>query len=122
MLLQLPLRPRPCAYVWHALTLLSLQGHGDVALSVLMTTASTLGAIIMTPTLTSLLAGTLVPVDAMVRHTSGLQATCPVALCIAVSTHAENLMPCLHVLLHAAVEDWACKQTFQCYKVLRHNQ
>ena len=40
--------------------------HGDVALSVLMTTASTLGAIIMTPTLTRVLAGTLVPVDAWV--------------------------------------------------------
>ena len=38
--------------------------HGDVALSVLMTTASTLGAIIMTPLLTNFLAGTLVPVDA----------------------------------------------------------
>ena len=40
--------------------------HGDVALSVLMTTASTLGAIIMTPLLTGMLAGTLVPVDAQV--------------------------------------------------------
>lgn len=40
--------------------------HGDVALSVLMTTASTLGAIIMTPLLTKMLAGTLVPVDAKV--------------------------------------------------------
>ena len=38
--------------------------HGDVALSVLMTTASTLGAIVMTPLLTKTLAGTLVPVDA----------------------------------------------------------
>ncbi|CAG9467701.1 unnamed protein product [Pedinophyceae sp. YPF-701] len=38
--------------------------HGNVALSVLMTTASTIGAIIMTPLLTKLLAGTLVPVDA----------------------------------------------------------
>ena len=41
--------------------------HGDVALSVLMTTASTLGAIFMTPLLTKLLAGQLVPVDAAVR-------------------------------------------------------
>ena len=40
--------------------------HGDVALSVLMTTASTIGAIFMTPILTKLLAGTLVPVDAKV--------------------------------------------------------
>ena len=43
--------------------------HGDVALSVLMTTASTLGAIIMTPLLTKFLAGTLVPVDAKVSPT-----------------------------------------------------
>lgn len=38
--------------------------HGNVALSVLMTTASTLGAIIMTPLLTKVLAGAYVPVDA----------------------------------------------------------
>ena len=42
--------------------------HGDVALSVLMTTASTVGAIFMTPLLTKLLAGALVPVDAAVRR------------------------------------------------------
>ena len=47
--------------------------HGDVALSVLMTTASTLGAIFMTPLLTGLLAGTLVPVDAKVTG-NGLAA------------------------------------------------
>ncbi|XP_073147738.1 sodium/pyruvate cotransporter BASS2, chloroplastic-like [Henckelia pumila] len=37
---------------------------GNVALSVLMTTCSTIGAIVMTPLLTQLLAGQLVPVDA----------------------------------------------------------
>ncbi|KAK1264640.1 hypothetical protein QJS04_geneDACA023916 [Acorus gramineus] len=37
---------------------------GNVALSVLITTSSTIGAIIMTPLLTKLLAGQLVPVDA----------------------------------------------------------
>ena len=42
--------------------------HGDVALSVLMTTASTVGAIFMTPLLTKLLAGALVPVDAAVSR------------------------------------------------------
>ncbi len=42
--------------------------HGDVALSVLMTTASTVGAIFMTPLLTKMLAGALVPVDAAVRR------------------------------------------------------
>ncbi|CAL4962390.1 unnamed protein product [Urochloa decumbens] len=38
---------------------------GNVALSVLMTTCSTIGAIIMTPLLTKILAGQLVPVDAV---------------------------------------------------------
>jgi len=47
--------------------------NGDVALSVLMTTASTLGAIVMTPLLTKILAGTLVPVDAMGLAVSTLQ-------------------------------------------------
>ena len=41
--------------------------HGDVALSVLMTTASTVGAIVMTPLLVKVLAGALVPVDAKVH-------------------------------------------------------
>ena len=49
--------------------------HGDVALSVLMTTASTLGAIFMTPLLTKMLAGTLVPVDAMARARTCCQNT-----------------------------------------------
>nr|KJB83147.1 hypothetical protein B456_013G231400 [Gossypium raimondii] len=39
---------------------------GNVALSVLMTTCSTIGAIVMTPLLTKLLAGQLVPVKAVV--------------------------------------------------------
>ncbi|RDX68868.1 Sodium/pyruvate cotransporter BASS2, chloroplastic, partial [Mucuna pruriens] len=38
---------------------------GNVALSVLMTMCSTIGAIVMTPLLTKLLAGQLVPVDAV---------------------------------------------------------
>lgn len=38
--------------------------RGNVALSVLMTTATTLGAIVMTPLLCKLLLGTVVPVDA----------------------------------------------------------
>ena len=41
--------------------------QGDVALSVLMTTASTLGAIVMTPLLTKTLAGAYIAVDAKVR-------------------------------------------------------
>lgn len=59
---------------------------GNVALSVLMTTCSTIGAIIMTPLLTKLLAGQLVPVDA-----AGL----------AISTFQVVLMPTIvGVLAH----------------------
>ena len=47
--------------------------HGNVALSVLMTTASTLGAIIMTPLLTKMLAGAIVAVDAAGLAMSTLQ-------------------------------------------------
>jgi BASS family bile acid:Na+ symporter len=39
--------------------------RGDVALSVMMTTVTTIGAIVMTPLLCKLLLGTLVPVDAL---------------------------------------------------------
>merc|ERR1719223_2082037 len=38
---------------------------GDVALSVLMTTVTTIGAIFMTPLICKLLLGTIVPVDAV---------------------------------------------------------
>jgi BASS family bile acid:Na+ symporter len=40
--------------------------HGDVALSVLMTAASTVAAAVMTPTLTSWLAGAYIAVDGWV--------------------------------------------------------
>ncbi|GAB4816235.1 hypothetical protein N2152v2_003281 [Parachlorella kessleri] len=47
--------------------------RADVTLSVLMTTASTLGAVVATPLLTKLLLGTLVPVDALALLVSTLQ-------------------------------------------------
>ena len=46
---------------------------GDMPLSVMMTTASTLAAVFTTPLLTSLLVGTLVPVDAAAMFLSTLQ-------------------------------------------------
>jgi BASS family bile acid:Na+ symporter len=39
--------------------------QGDVALSVLMTTSTTIGTIFMTPLIAKLLLGTIVPVDAL---------------------------------------------------------
>ncbi|CAL9780488.1 unnamed protein product [Musa acuminata subsp. burmannicoides] len=54
---------------------------GNVALSVLMTTCSTIGAIVMTPLLTKLLAGQLVPVDAAGLAISTFQVVwCPLLL------------------------------------------
>ncbi|EFN55282.1 hypothetical protein CHLNCDRAFT_134211 [Chlorella variabilis] len=47
--------------------------NGDVALSVLMTAASTVAASVMTPTLTSLLAGAYIPVDALALFKSTVQ-------------------------------------------------
>ena len=64
--------------------------HGDVALSVLMTTASTLGAIIMTPTLTRVLAGTLVPVDAWVSSCLNTRQSKPRALFENMATEPAN--------------------------------
>lgn len=55
--------------------------HGDVALSVLMTTASTLGAIVMTPLLTKTLAGAYIAVDAKVRALSFCKAVYILAMC-----------------------------------------
>ncbi|KAI7750806.1 hypothetical protein M8C21_019712 [Ambrosia artemisiifolia] len=69
---------------------------GNVALSVLMTTCSTIGAIIMTPLLTKLLAGQLVPVDA-----AGLAiSTFQVVLVPTILGGAQLLFPV--ALLHGA--------------------
>eukprot|EP00960_Hanusia_phi_P034478 751097-Hanusia_phi.AAC.1 len=56
-----------------ASNLVTLIAKADVALSVLMTTVSTMAAPIMTPLLTSILAGSLVPVDASGLLISTLQ-------------------------------------------------
>jgi bile acid:Na+ symporter, BASS family len=47
--------------------------RGDMALSIMMTTASTLAAIVATPLLTAKLVGTLVPVDAAALCVSTVQ-------------------------------------------------
>ncbi|GJP55352.1 hypothetical protein CLOM_g14321 [Closterium sp. NIES-68] len=55
--------------------------RGNVALSVLMTTASTIGAIFMTPFLTKILAGQLVPVDAKGLALSTFQVVLVPTIC-----------------------------------------
>ena len=48
-------------------------GQGDLALSVLMTTMTTIGAIVMTPTVGKLLLGKVVPVDSVAIAKSTVQ-------------------------------------------------
>jgi len=66
---------------------------GDVALSVVMTTATTLGAIVMTPLLSQLLIGAVVPVNALGIATSTIQVVLfPIALGMALNRYANRLV------------------------------
>ncbi len=67
--------------------------RANVALSVLMTTASTLGAAVMTPLLTKMLAGTLVPVDAVGLFLSTLQViVAPVILGVLMNRYCSRVV------------------------------
>ena len=75
-----------------ASNLVTLIAKADVALSVLMTTVSTCAAPIMTPLLTSLLAGSLVPVAAGGLVLSTLQVViAPVVLGLGINTYLPTL-------------------------------
>ncbi|OAY39746.1 probable sodium/metabolite cotransporter BASS2, chloroplastic isoform X1 [Manihot esculenta] len=56
-----------------ASNVVTLIARGDVPLSIVMTLCTTLGAVILTPLLTKILAGTYVPVDAIQLSISTLQ-------------------------------------------------
>ncbi|CAN4092550.1 unnamed protein product [Withania somnifera] len=56
-----------------ASNVVTLIAQGDVPLSVVMTLCTTLGAVVLTPLLTKILAGTYVPVDAIKLSISTLQ-------------------------------------------------
>jgi BASS family bile acid:Na+ symporter len=51
----------------------TLIAQGDVPLSIVMTSCTTLAAVLLTPLLTKILAGTYVPVDAIQLSISTLQ-------------------------------------------------
>lgn len=53
----------------------TLIAQGDVPLSIVMTVCTTLGAVLLTPLLTKILAGTYVPVDAVKLSISTLQVS-----------------------------------------------
>ncbi|WCJ18483.1 Sodium Bile acid symporter family [Euphorbia peplus] len=56
-----------------ASNVVTLIARGDVPLSIVMTVCTTLGAVLLTPLLTTILAGTYVPVDALKLSISTLQ-------------------------------------------------
>ena len=65
--------------------------QGDVALSVLMTTSTTIGTIFMTPLIAKVVLGTLVPVDAMgiVMSTIQVRIAC-IVCCTSPMFHADE--------------------------------
>ncbi|XP_009629332.1 putative sodium/metabolite cotransporter BASS2, chloroplastic [Nicotiana tabacum] len=56
-----------------ASNVVTLIAQGDVPLSIVMTACTTIGAVLLTPSLTKILAGTYVPVDALKLSISTLQ-------------------------------------------------
>lgn len=67
--------------------------NGDVALSVMMTTATTLGAIIMTPLISKLLIGAVVPVNAIGIAFSTIQVVLfPIALGMLLNRYCNSFV------------------------------
>ncbi len=76
-----------------ASNLVSYIAKADVALSVVMTVCSTLAAVILTPLLTQLFAGTLVPVDTWMLFKQTLQVVIlPVVLGVMLNRWAPHLV------------------------------
>ncbi|CAN6447493.1 unnamed protein product [Victoria cruziana] len=65
-------------------------GKGDVALSILLTSYTTISSVIITPLLTGLLIGSVVPVDAIAMSKSILQVVLvPITLGLLLNTYAK---------------------------------
>ncbi|KAH7543634.1 sodium/pyruvate cotransporter BASS2, chloroplastic [Ziziphus jujuba] len=73
-----------------ASNVVTLIARGDVPLSIVMTVCTTLGAVLLTPFLTKILAGTYVPVDAAGLSISTLQV---VVAPILLGSYLENAFP-----------------------------
>merc|ERR1719247_2014268 len=75
-----------------ASNLCTLIPGGDVALSVLMTTSTTIGCIFMTPLICKLVLGTVVPIDAIGIVVSTFQVVlAPIFLGVGLNTLAPKL-------------------------------
>ncbi|KAL9690806.1 hypothetical protein QQ045_011216 [Rhodiola kirilowii] len=73
-----------------ASNVVTLISQGDVPLSIVMTTLTTLGAVILTPILVKILAGTFVPIDALKLSVSTLQV---VVAPILLGSYVQKMFP-----------------------------
>ncbi|XP_040992843.1 probable sodium/metabolite cotransporter BASS3, chloroplastic [Juglans microcarpa x Juglans regia] len=78
----------------------SFLSKGDVALSILLTSFTTIASVLVTPLLTGLLLGSVVPVDAVAMSKSILQVVLvPVALGLLLNTYAKPVVNVLGPLM-----------------------
>lgn len=78
----------------------SFLSKGDVALSILLTSSSTIASVLVTPLLTGLLIGSVVPVDAVAMSKSILQVVlAPVALGLILNTYAKPVVSVLQPVM-----------------------
>lgn len=71
----------------------SFLSKGDVALSILLTSSTTITSVVITPLLTGLLIGSVVPVDAVAMSKSILQVVLvPVTLGLILNTYAKPIV------------------------------
>eukprot|EP00262_Sarcandra_glabra_P005317 TRINITY_DN16757_c0_g2_i1.p1 TRINITY_DN16757_c0_g2~~TRINITY_DN16757_c0_g2_i1.p1 ORF type:complete len:415 (-),score=28.34 TRINITY_DN16757_c0_g2_i1:456-1700(-) len=71
----------------------SFLSKGDVALSILLTSSTTILSVIVTPLLTGLLIGSVVPVDAVAMSKSILQVVLlPITLGLVLNTYAKSIV------------------------------
>ncbi|XP_009334244.1 probable sodium/metabolite cotransporter BASS3, chloroplastic [Pyrus x bretschneideri] len=71
----------------------SFLSKGDVALSILLTSTTTIASVIVTPLLTGLLIGSVVPVDAVAMSKSILQVVLvPVTIGLVLNTYAKPVV------------------------------
>ncbi|TVU30113.1 hypothetical protein EJB05_21720, partial [Eragrostis curvula] len=71
----------------------SFLSKGDVALSILLTSCSTISSVVVTPVLTGLLIGSVVPVDGIAMAKSILQVVLvPVTLGLFLNTYAKGVV------------------------------
>ncbi|XP_074316858.1 putative sodium/metabolite cotransporter BASS3, chloroplastic [Silene latifolia] len=78
----------------------SFLSKGDVALSILLTSSSTIASVVVTPLLTRLLIGSVVPVDAIAMSKSILQVVLvPVSVGLILNTYAKPIVKILQPVM-----------------------